>query len=298
MTAAACTLWLTGDAAALAAIVRNRAAINPRPKLDERVGINFGSAPEAASLPHATCPIGASAVRLETKFIPLEKTGLDLKVEAGQPVRIAGWASIFNLVDNHNDVVARGAYADTLAEWKALGRMPRMLLDHQGLPIGRWTELREETKGLWVEGELTPGMRLAEDVAASLRHGAIDGLSIGYRAKRYDIAKGSGTRTLSQLHLGEVSIVGNPANVEARVTDVKSADDILTLRQFETFLRGHGWSRREAEIIAGQGFKSLASRDGDDEHDDPDPRDEAKAVKAATAATSLLDALKALRLTP
>lgn len=179
-------------------------------------------------------------MHLETKSIPLETVVISCKAEAGQPTRVSGWASVFNLVDVHRDIVAPGAFTESLALWKEERRLPPMLLEHKGPPIGRWTAMREAGKGLWVEGELTPGMRLAEDVAASLRHGAIDGLSIGYRAYKDQTAARTGIRTLSRLHLREISIVGDPANVEARVAAVKGAmaAEVIAMEGLVRTMRG------------------------------------------------------------
>lgn len=221
---------------------------------------------------------------LETKRLSLEESGL--KFQAGaRAVTLAGYASTWSAApDSKGDVVERGAFANTIKAWKGQGRWPRMLLDHQGPPIGKWLDLREDDRGLFVEGELTPGHSIAADVAASLKHGAIDGLSIGYRASSYDVDRKSGVRRLLSVHLGEVSIVGNPANEGARITSVKGGD-IRTLREYETFLRDHGWSRSEAELIAKSGFAGLldARESPAGQSSDGAARDEQAAVAAIVA---------------
>ena len=54
------------------------------------------------------------------------------------------------------------------------------------MPVGKWMVAKEDDHGLYVEGELTPSLRLAEDVRAAMKHGTIDGLSIGGYVERGD----------------------------------------------------------------------------------------------------------------
>ena len=67
------------------------------------------------------------------------------------------------------------------------------LLQHESweLPIGKWLSAEEDNHGLWVEGELTLGMGRANDTYAALKHGTLDGLSIGYRLSKddYDMSR-------------------------------------------------------------------------------------------------------------
>ena len=61
-----------------------------------------------------------------------------------------------------------------------------------------------------------------------------------------------------------------PSNALSRISSVKSAHDIETVRQFEEFLRDvGGFSHGQAKAIAASGFKAS------------DPRDEADAEIAA-----------------
>ena len=74
-------------------------------------------------------------------------------------------------------------------------------------------------------------------------------------------------RTIKAAHLGEVSLVNDPMNPRARIVQVKSADEIKTIREFEDWLRdAGGFSSVEAKRLAAGGYKAFAAgRDDGDE---------------------------------
>ena len=52
------------------------------------------------------------------------------------------------------------------------------------MSIGKWTTLKEDKIGLYVEGFLTKGVSTASDVYHAVQAGTIDGLSVGIGWKR------------------------------------------------------------------------------------------------------------------
>ncbi|MBU2582783.1 MAG: HK97 family phage prohead protease [Alphaproteobacteria bacterium] len=139
---------------------------------------------------------------------------LELK-SAATGWRISGYASVFGLIDDSRDVVAPGAFARSLARRGA--RNIRMLFQHDpGQPIGIWDVAREDARGLYVEGSLAPGSARAAEIASLLRAGAIDGLSIGFRALKAKTDRARKTRQLIEIDLWEVSIVTFPMQPLAR----------------------------------------------------------------------------------
>ena len=134
-----------------------------------------------------------------------------------------GYASIFSgKPDAYGDVIAPGAFRDTLAEHKARGTAPLMLWMHDpSEPIGRWDSVVEDRKGLKVEGRLVLETVRGKEAHALMKAGALDGLSIGYRAKAIERLPG-GLRKLTKVDLAEVSLVSMPADAGARVTAVKA----------------------------------------------------------------------------
>ena len=215
----------------------------------------------------------------ERKIIGLDACEVKLAGgDDGAPVTVEGYGSVFNTSpDSYGDVIAPGAYGKTVAAIEKRGWLTMKYDHYQG--IGKWTEVREDRRGLFLKGELTPGHSGAADVAALLKHGAIAGLSIGFRAIKA-IRDAKGIRTLQEIDLSEVSIVHDPAQRQAGITAVK-ADEISSVREFEAFLRDAGYSRREAEQITEKGFKAwLRAREEPSAGDSTDERrDDGKAVE-------------------
>jgi HK97 family phage prohead protease len=182
---------------------------------------------------------------VERKLLPLEAA--EFKFAGGT---FEGYASVFNGIDSEGDTVLPGAYADTL---KNRQRPIRMFFNHQSklLPIGKWLDIGEDGHGLKVKGELTPGLSLAEDVKAAVAHGTVSGLSIGYRIPPGGSERDGPRRFLKRLDLIEVSVVTNPADLNARVESLKSCiEQIKSIRDFEEFLRDEGdFSNSEAKAL-------------------------------------------------
>lgn len=159
-------------------------------------------------------------MELERKFT---RSAAGLAVEGA---RIEGYASVFGVADQGGDVVLRGAYEASLARLAAGGRRVKMLWQHDpSQPIGVWDEVREDGHGLWVKGHLLTDLAQGREAAALLAAGAIDGLSIGYRALRAE-RDAKGRRRLAEVDLWEVSLVTFPMLAEARVS-AKAADGVL-----------------------------------------------------------------------
>lgn len=177
---------------------------------------------------------------------------------------IEGYGSVFGNLDSYSDIVAPGAFAKSLEEAKASGRMPAMLWQHNpDEPIGVWVEMREDDRGLFVKGKLAETQR-GKEARELIKLGALTGLSIGYTTRTYQVDRENDSRVLTDVQLWEVSPVTFPANSEARITGVK-ANDISSPKDFERFLRDAGFSRKEAKQITAHGFGDSDLRDADPE---------------------------------
>ena len=190
-----------------------------------------------------------------------------LTKKAGSDGSFSGYASVWGVTDSYREIVAKGAFLESLADTASKGRKLPILWQHRSdEPIGEWDVLREDDKGLYGEGTLwledTTYARLAKRGMAS---GAITGFSIGYfvRADSYD--ETARIRTLTKLDLREISVVTDPANDEARVDTIKAklaAGEPLTERDFGRILRERGLSRSDADEIALVGFRKWAAGAG------------------------------------
>lgn len=180
----------------------------------------------------------------------------------------SGYGSVFHNEDSYGDVVRPGAFKKSLAEWAKKGRLPPMLWQHDRRePIGVFTKMVEDEKGLFVEGRLLiDDIPQARAAYALLKEKALGGMSIGYREILIEQDHDEKVTNLLELDLWEVSVVTFPANEEATVDSVKSAlasGGLPTLPEFEKFLRDAGFSKSQSVAIASHGLRQLL-RDADD----------------------------------
>lgn len=173
----------------------------------------------------------------DRRDLPLDLCELKFeeKKAANDPITFEGYASVWGRVDSYGDTVLKGAFADSLKE-----RRPMMLYGHNpGRVIGKWLDYKEDDKGLYVKGALTPGNSDAADVGANLKFGALNGQSIGGYTTDWESQKDGG-RIIKRFDLYEISVVSMPAEQEARV-DTASVKQMLDecdkLSDFEAFLR-------------------------------------------------------------
>lgn len=184
----------------------------------------------------------------------------------------SGYGAIFGNVDSYGDVIEKGAFKDTLRAWEDKGKYPPMLLQHGGgffgggaddmLPVGQWTSMEENSRGLKVEGRLFAlDTERGKYIYEGLKSGVLDGLSIGFRTikERLGTKPSEPRRFLEAVDLMELSIVTFPANDKARVGNVKALAD-FDPRELEDALRDAGFSQRDRKRAVAV-FRDLLRRD-------------------------------------
>jgi HK97 family phage prohead protease len=133
---------------------------------------------------------------------------------------VEGYASLFGEIDQARDMVMPGAFRQTL-KVRGAGRV-RMLFQHDPAePVGIWLELREDERGLFARGRLSPEVARARELYALVKANAIDGLSIGFKTVKGRLDPRTRIRKLDQVDLWEISIVTFPLLAGARVRAVK-----------------------------------------------------------------------------
>lgn len=204
-------------------------------------------------------------MKRDVYFAPLEVKFADDGAPDGS---FEGYGAVFGNLDAYGDVIQKGAFKDSLKDWGKSKRLPPMLVQHGGwmmtdmdaLPIGKWEAMSEDDTGLHVKGRLINlDTERGKSIYGAMKEGVLDGMSIGYRAKEFALGTKpeEPRRTLKKIDIVELSVVTFPANGAARVSAVKSAGDIATIREFEDFLRdAGGFSRAAAKAIALGGFKA------------------------------------------
>jgi len=207
---------------------------------------------------------------------PIERCELKFAGNGLSAGQFEAYASVFDGNDAFKDTIKKGAFSDTL---KKRARPVRMFFQHNpSVVIGKWLDLHEDSKGLKSVGEFTPGNTNADNVHASMKHGAIDSLSIGYR-----IPKGGYTnktkdcdcdpddwcmhatgRIITKVDLVEISPVTLPADDKARVSQVK-LETITSLKDAELMLRDSAmFTRKMATAFVSQ-LKALCQSESDAE---------------------------------
>ncbi|HXC56100.1 MAG TPA: HK97 family phage prohead protease [Rhizomicrobium sp.] len=149
----------------------------------------------------------------------LARTTTPALIEALGRDEFEGYASLFHVADGAGDIVAPGAFTRSLK--KRPPARVRMLYQHFAHePIGVWEEIREDSRGLVVRGRLAEGVERAAEVGALIAQGALDGLSIGFRAVQARRDARSGVRTLLEIDLWEISVVTFPLLAGSEVTGI------------------------------------------------------------------------------
>lgn len=174
--------------------------------------------------------------------------------EAGE---FEGYASIFGEVDQGRDVIMSGAFRDSLIRRPA-DRIKMLWQHDREKIIGKWLEIREDNRGLYVKGKLILGLEKGREAHELMMAGALDGLSIGYRTVLDEYDRDTETRRLKEVELREVSLVTFPMLESATVALVKG-DTLPTEREFEGWLRDAGFSRQQSKAIIADGYKSIRS---------------------------------------
>ena len=159
----------------------------------------------------------------------------------GDGLTIAGYIAKFNERTNISDFfgdyveqIKPGAFTRTLAD--RAGKV-KMQFNHGHdatfgtLPIGVWTSLREDRKGLWAEGRIHDNWHTLP-IRAAIESGALDGMSFRFKAiaEEWRAAADEQSldeRTLTEVALFEAGPVVNPAYEGTTVGVRMAALDML-----------------------------------------------------------------------
>ena len=193
----------------------------------------------------------------------------DLEIKAaGDGYTMTGYGSVFGVQDSYSEVVAPGAFLESIKDITAKGRKLPMLWQHRSSePIGVWNVMKEDKRGLYLEGTILKGVQVAEEARIRAEAGAVTGLSIGYYVRDSSRDEKTGVVTLKRVDLVETSLVTFPANDDARVDAVKfmlSEGSLPDVKGFERFLRREaGFSKTQAALIMTRGYAELLRRESE-----------------------------------
>lgn len=154
-----------------------------------------------------------------------------------------GFGAFYGNIDLQDDIIERGTFAS------AKPRATKLLLmhDHRSVPIGIFTELKEEQRGLFVKGRLPMSDdRVKGMIEPQMRIGSLNSMSVGFITQdfKFETRGTKRVRIITKAKLFEISLVSFPANPKARVTAVK--DYLAHLEEEEDSLGGGGVTNIDA----------------------------------------------------
>ncbi len=160
---------------------------------------------------------------IETKSVDIN--GVSVGVVAGY---IASWSP-----DAHDgrygvkDQIVKGAYTKSIQEHKARNNRQVRLKDQHSRVIGGFPieTVKEDNVGLYGIGHINLETQLGREAYALARQGVLVDFSVGHIVIQERIEEGK--RKIIEAELFEGSIVDEPKNQRARITEVKSATSNL-----------------------------------------------------------------------
>lgn len=255
----------------------------------------------------------------EYKVVPFSMTS-EVKQEErnGVPVGIIeGYGATFDL-DRGDDIIMPGAFIQTIAAHRKAGRPIRMFYQHDshqvlgGYPIA---DVREDSKGLWVRGEinLTKG-QIGEYVYSLAKQGIVSDMSIGFSFPNMEAFEwkeeddGRIIRVIKEVNLWEISPVTEPMNPEAQILAVKHAaetndegmavrigsavlDTCNSIADVENLLKLGGFSQKARKKLISF-IKNSKERDVVEESEGEEHRDDAESKATLEAIGSKLEGFK------
>lgn len=149
--------------------------------------------------------------------------------KSGDSGELTGWASVYNVIDQQDDVVMPGAFRKTLSDWRASKRVIPLTADHTNTSegvIGSLAKADDTAYGLRTTFKFANTQK-AQDVRSLARDGHLNGLSIwgAIHQKSFDTVAGKSVRLLKELGLAFVGITPMPANTDSLVLTAKSVSD-------------------------------------------------------------------------
>lgn len=152
---------------------------------------------------------------------------------------ISGHAAAFT-TDRGGDRIERGAFLSTIKEHQDRNRKIRMKFQHSDLDlIGGFDPFRmsEDEKGLLIGedgGAINMQVQRGREARALAKQRVLIEMSIGFIIREAE-ADGE-IRVIKDLELLEISLVGEPMNRDAQITQVKNRGEVLTISQLKEIL--------------------------------------------------------------
>ena len=130
-------------------------------------------------------------------------------------IKIAGYASLYNIQDYQNDVIKPGAFDDEVHLFHKNQKKLRLFVNHNiHCPIAKIIKLHTDGKGLYMEATIDSNS-YNEDLIYQLKNDLINDLSVGIIPQKFHNEKS--LRIITKAQLLEISLVTIGANPQARI---------------------------------------------------------------------------------
>lgn len=215
---------------------------------------------------------------------------------------VKGYAATFGNIDRGRDRIMKGAFKNTIEQWKEKGTLLPMFFQHSWMSvIGGFNVFKETAKGLYVEGEINLNVQKGLEAFELAQQKVLSYMSIGYVTKdaefiEEEVGEKDGQtftatiRNLKEIELFENSLVTNPMNDLATINSVKSMKSITDVSKF---LKTFGISNTQVNELIYK-IKSFDRNDSNDENKD-DARNELSSIDKNIISLKLNETIKELK---
>lgn len=180
---------------------------------------------------------GTRGMKLKNMAVKVKEATEDSDSSVGH---IKAYASVFDNVDRHGDVLRKGAFAETIEEWHKSGNNIPLLYGHDFSDpfanIGTVKSVVEDDYGLLIEATLDLDNAKAKQVHRLLKEKRLTQMSYAFDVLEAAPATVDSVEVyeITKAHLHEVSVVPIGANSATEVLAVKEAgDDVVTSSEFD-----------------------------------------------------------------
>ena len=153
-----------------------------------------------------------------------QKRDLNFRASVNDEGIFEGYLSTYDDVDSYGTYFMPGAWDKSIERFNSGEVIPVLWSHDRSKPIGKFTELKSDEKGLWGRGKLTLEDPQAKIAYAHMKDGSVMGLSVGFEMDYDNVIYNRLLDALgiAEADLFECSVVVFPANTNAKITNFKS----------------------------------------------------------------------------
>lgn len=153
-----------------------------------------------------------------------QKRDLNFRASVNDEGIFEGYLSTYDDVDSYGTYFMPGAWDKSIERFNSGEVIPVLWSHDRSKPIGKFTELKSDDKGLWGRGKLTLEDPQAKIAYAHMKDGSVMGLSVGFEMDYDNVIYNRLLDALgiAEADLFECSVVVFPANTNAKITNFKS----------------------------------------------------------------------------